>query len=81
MRSTGASILSLFQNLFGLALGPFVAGALSDSLGLQAALTITPLAGVIAVFAFLRAATTYKEDAARASDPLIIKAEALHAKA
>lgn len=81
VRSTGASVLSLFQNLFGLALGPFVAGALSDSLGLQAALTITPLAGLIAVFAFLRAATTYEVDAARASDPLIIKAEALHAKA
>ena len=81
VRSTGASILSLFQNLFGLALGPFIAGALSDSLGLEAALTITPLAGVIAVFAFLRAATTYKEDAARASDPLIVKAEALHVQA
>jgi MFS transporter, Spinster family, sphingosine-1-phosphate transporter len=76
VRSTGASIMSLFQNLFGLALGPFIAGALSDSIGLEAALTVTPLAGVIAMFAFLRAATTYREDAARASDPLIAKAEA-----
>ena len=79
VRSTGASVLSLFQNLFGLALGPVICGALSDSIGLVEALTITPLAGVIAVFAFMRAATTYKEDAARASDPLIIKAEARHA--
>jgi len=44
-------------------------------------LTVTPLAGVIAVFAFLRAATTYREDAARASDPLIAKAEARRAQA
>jgi hypothetical protein len=73
--------MSLFQNLFGLALGPFIAGALSDSIGLEAALTVTPLAGAIAVFAFLRAATTYREDAARASDPLIAKAEARRAQA
>jgi len=81
VRSTGASIMSLFQNLFGLALGPFIAGALSDSIGLEAALTITPLAGVIAVFAFLRAAITYQHDAARASDPLIVEAAARHAQA
>ncbi|MBE2241969.1 MAG: MFS transporter [Burkholderiaceae bacterium] len=81
VRSTGASILSLFQNLFGLALGPFIAGALSDAIGLEHALTLTPLAGVIAVFAFLRAATTYEADAARAADPLIVRAEALHAQA
>ena len=81
VRSTGASILSLFQNLFGLALGPFVAGALSDSIGLEAALTLTPIAGVIAMLAFTRAASTYKEDAARASDPLIARAEARRALA
>jgi MFS family permease len=69
VRSTGASILSLFQNLFGLALGPFVAGALSDSIGLETALTITPLFGLIAVAAFLRAATTYQADKARAHQP------------
>ena len=70
VRSTGASILSLFQNLFGLALGPFVAGALSDSIGLEAALTITPLCGLIAVAAFIRAATTYQSDKARSADPV-----------
>jgi MFS family permease len=70
VRSTGASILSLFQNLFGLALGPFVAGALSDSIGLETALTITPLFGLIAVAAFLRAATTYQADKALAHQPV-----------
>ena len=70
VRSTGASILSLFQNLFGLALGPFVAGALSDSIGLEAALTITPLFGLIAVVCFVRAATTYQVDKARSAEPV-----------
>jgi len=70
VRSTGASILSLFQNLFGLALGPFIAGALSDSIGLEAALTITPLFGLIAVVCFVRAATTYQVDKARSAEPL-----------
>ena len=35
VRSTGASILSLFQNLFGLAAGPVIAGMLSDAVGLE----------------------------------------------
>ena len=39
----GRSVLSLFQNLFGLAAGPFIAGMLSDAVGLQTALTLTPL--------------------------------------
>ncbi|HEY2559996.1 MAG TPA: MFS transporter [Caldimonas sp.] len=70
VRSTGASILSLFQNLFGLALGPIIAGAMSDSIGLEAALTFTPLFGLIAVAAFLRAATTYEVDKARSAEPV-----------
>ena len=35
VRATGASVLALFQNLFGLAAGPFIVGMLSDSLGLD----------------------------------------------
>jgi MFS family permease len=76
VRSTGASILSLFQNLFGLALGPFIAGALSDSIGLEAALTFTPLFGLIAVAAFLRAASNYQLDTARSADPVAAPAGA-----
>ena len=38
VRATGSSVLALFQNLFGLAAGPFVAGLLSDAFGLVAAL-------------------------------------------
>jgi MFS family permease len=77
VRSTGASILSLFQNLFGLALGPFIAGALSDSVGLETALAVTPLCGLIAVAAFLRAAGTYELDKNRAAEPIGDEAGAL----
>lgn len=59
VRSTGASVLSLFQNLFGLAAGPFIAGALSDAVGLEMALTLTPIGCVVAALLFLVARRTY----------------------
>jgi len=62
LRSTGAALLSLFQNLFGLAIGPFVGGALSDAFGLQQALTIMPVFGVLAAICFMRASRTYERD-------------------
>jgi fucose permease len=60
VRSTGASVLTLVQNLLGLALGPFLAGLLSDAVGLTTAMTLTPLACVIAVASFLIARTAYQ---------------------
>jgi predicted MFS family arabinose efflux permease len=66
VRSTGASILSLFQNLFGLAAGPFIAGMLSDAVGLQTALTLTPLACIVAAFSFMMARNGYEADRQRA---------------
>jgi MFS family permease len=68
LRSTGASVLSLFQNLFGLAVGPFVAGALSDVLGLDSALAITPVFGLIAAAAMLAASRSYESDMASANE-------------
>jgi MFS family permease len=68
VRSTGASILSLFQNLFGLALGPFIVGVLSDAWGLVPALAVVPGFCVLAALAFLRAARTYEADMAHAQD-------------
>jgi MFS family permease len=59
VRSTGASVLSLFQNLFGLAVGPFVAGALSDALGLETALTLIPAFGLLAAAALWTASRSY----------------------
>jgi len=66
VRATGASVLALFQNLFGLAAGPFVAGLLSDAWGLVPALTATPLFALVAAGAFMLAARSYEADKARA---------------
>ncbi len=70
VRATGASVLALFQNLFGLAAGPFLVGILSDAIGLQTALTVVPLASVLAAVAFLLAARSYESDKARAAEPI-----------
>jgi MFS transporter, Spinster family, sphingosine-1-phosphate transporter len=69
VRVTGASVLALFSNLFGLAVGPFIAGVLSDAWGLTAALTIMPAFGLLAVLAFSFAAPTYEADMRRAGQP------------
>ena len=62
LRATAVSVLSLTRNLFGLAGGPLLAGALSDKFGLQFAMAVVPLFGVIAAFLFMRAARTYPAD-------------------
>ena len=70
VRATGSSVLALFQNLFGLAAGPVIAGLLSDRFGLAVALAITPLFSIVAAAAFVRSARTYEADAARAAEPI-----------
>jgi len=70
VRATGASVVSLFLNLFGLAAGPFIAGMLSDVWGLTAALTAIPLLGLLAPLAFCFAARTYEADRRRAGEPI-----------
>jgi predicted MFS family arabinose efflux permease len=62
LRATGASILSLTRNLFGLAGGPLLAGALSDAYGLQFAMAVVPLFGLAAAGALVIAARTYEKD-------------------
>jgi MFS transporter, Spinster family, sphingosine-1-phosphate transporter len=69
VRATGCSVLALFQNLLGLAAGPFIAGVLSDVWGLEPALTAMPAFGVLAALAFLVAARSYEADKQRANDP------------
>jgi sugar phosphate permease len=68
IRATGASVLALFQNLFGLAAGPFIAGVLSDAWGLESALTAIPAFSVIAALAFVLGSRTYEGDLQRASE-------------
>jgi MFS family permease len=70
VRATGAAVLALFQNLFGLAAGPFLAGVLSDAWGLAPALTAMPVFALVAAGAFLLAAGSYEADKARATEPV-----------
>jgi MFS family permease len=70
-RATGASVLGLLQNLFGMAMGPFIGGALSDAFGLQTALAVTPLFGIAAAWLLWIGSRTYERDAERATSPLI----------
>jgi len=67
LRATAVSVLSLTRNLFGLAGGPLLAGALSDHFGLQFAMAVVPVFGLIAAALFIRAARTYPADLARAA--------------
>ncbi len=70
VRSTGASVLALFQNLLGLAMGPFLGGLMSDAWGLTAALTAIPLFALVAAAAFMAAGRCYDSDRQRAATPL-----------
>ena len=65
LRATGASILSLMRNLFGLAGGPLLTGALSDAYGLQFAMAVVPLFGLLAAAMYMIAARTYVADLKR----------------
>jgi predicted MFS family arabinose efflux permease len=60
-------VLSLFQNLFGLALGPFLVGALSDQWGLQHALALVPCFSLLAAAAFIWCARSYDADVTKVS--------------
>jgi MFS family permease len=62
VRATAASILSLVQNLFGLAGGPLLTGLLSDRYGLPFALAVVPTFCLVAAAFFLLASRTYQAD-------------------
>lgn len=64
VRSTGAAVLALSQNLLGLAVGPFVVGVLSDRWGLREALAVVPLFSILAALFLMMAARSYQNDAA-----------------
>ena len=70
-RATGASILGLTQNLLGMAIGPLIAGALSDAFGLQTALAVTPVFGIVAAWMLMIGSRTYERDVERAASPLV----------
>jgi predicted MFS family arabinose efflux permease len=62
VRATAASILALTRNLFGLASGPLLAGALSDAYGLPFALSVVPVVCFVAAALYLVAARSYATD-------------------
>ena len=66
VRATAASILSVIQNLFGLAGGPLLTGLLSDRYGLRFALSVVPAFCLLAAILFALAARTYVSDLQRA---------------
>lgn len=65
LRATAVSILSVTRNLFGLAGGPLLAGALSDVYGLQFALSVVPLFCLLAAVLYLIASRSYEADLKR----------------
>jgi len=65
LRATGASVLSIFQNLFGLAVGPLLAGVLSDHWGLATALSVVPAFSLLAAASFLMASGSYEGELAQ----------------
>jgi predicted MFS family arabinose efflux permease len=69
LRATAAAVLSLAQNLIGLAAGPMLAGVLSDAYGLPFALSVVPLFCLLASGMFVVAARSYAADAGRAASP------------
>jgi MFS family permease len=62
VRATAVSILALTRNLFGLAGGPLLTGALSDAYGLPFAMSVVPVFCLLAVPLYLFAARSYEAD-------------------
>jgi len=65
IHATAFAVLSLANNLLGMAPGPIVTGALADRIGLLAAFQWTPLACVAAAACFYVAGRLFPADAAR----------------
>jgi predicted MFS family arabinose efflux permease len=62
IRATAVSILALTRNLFGLAGGPLLTGALSDAYGLPFAMSVVPVFCLLAAALYLVAARSYEAD-------------------
>jgi hypothetical protein len=63
LRATFAAVLAFVQGVVGLAAGPYLAGALSDRVGLAAAMTAISHASVAAAALFAQALRSYPLDA------------------
>jgi MFS family permease len=70
VRATATAVLSLAQNLIGLAVGPLLTGFLSDKFGLPFALTVVPFCCLFAAATLVVAARSYQSDLRKSADPL-----------
>ena len=68
LRSTGAAVHAFAINLFGLAVGPFLGGVISDHWSLQTAMAVIPAAGFFASLFYWKASRTYENDAKVAAE-------------
>ena len=64
LRSTGGAVHAFAINLFGLAVGPFITGLISDLWSLQTAMAVIPAAGFLSAFFYWQSSRTYEADAA-----------------
>jgi len=62
LRATAASMVAMVQNLFGYGAGPLLSGALSDAFGLQTAMAIVPISGVLAALLLVIGSRSYPAD-------------------
>jgi MFS family permease len=69
LRATATAVLSLTQNLIGLAAGPLVTGFLSDAYGLPFALSVVPLCCLPAAAMLAVAARYYESDQRKLTNP------------
>jgi MFS family permease len=67
LRATALSVLSLTRNIFGLASGPLLAGAIADAYGLEHALAVIPLFCLAAMVLFVVGTRFYSNDLRRAA--------------
>ncbi len=66
LRATALATVVLFNNLLGLAPGPYFVGLLSDATSLKTALAVMPVVGLLAAACFLLAARRYASERAGA---------------
>jgi len=65
IHSSAFATLTLVNNLFGLAPGPFITGVIADRIGLLGALQIMPVVALAAAIAFASGKRSYAEDLKR----------------
>ena len=66
LRASAAAMVAVVQNLFGLAAGPFLAGVLSDAVGLATALALMSLFCLASAAVLVAGARAYPAELAQA---------------